>query len=716
VVLAPADPYEVAHARLGLRWLHAAIAELEGVRVERAPLPAADRRAQLMRAGRWLETLESGVPVREAALILVLLDHPLQATHVVHLLDAAGLEPLAEDRGEDDPPVLGLALGAAPEAIWSGLFDAGVPGARLPGLPETLDRWRALGGGRGKTAAVELFSAGDAGPAAAAWPPPGRWLAPHLVPRPREGPERAPWCLEGTDAMAPLTVRAVLEGLTGESVPLPRWLEPTALAGAWVPEPVLARVIDELAARRAGGVAGGVFARRVEEVWAREARLALSGAQPPPWDAEGADHLLRALEVGGRRRLGVDVVVGLPGESDRGLDRVVDAIVALADRWRQREGSRPPFEVDVRAAAAPCGADPPPPWPEEELLGRVDRVREGLPGSLRVKRRPVPRLRGEELLVRAGPASSGALVAAARQLEQLGWAEPELVLRAVEQEMRAQGVDVEARLRGGPTRSSPAAGPCPEPPLPTSTPDPSVRRPGPWATAPEGRPPVRYRLKFARCGPARWLGHLDVMRALELGLLRSGALPEGGGERLKLSSSPALPVGVASRAEYLDVECAHGLDPAWQPRSAAPWLPRGLGVLAAVPLPPRARDIQDVVRRACYRVRLGGIGEREGRRAVEAFLARPEVPITRRRKGRVQAFDVRPLVKELRFSSSRGLELTLSLSPSGSARPLEVIEGVFGACPADPDRMTRTELLAFIGGRWASPLLAARRSRHLVLD
>jgi hypothetical protein len=90
--------------------------------------------------------------------------------------------------------------------------------------------------------------------------------------------------------------------------------------------------------------------------------------------------------------------------------------------------------------------------------------------------------------------------------------------------------------------------------------------------------------------------------------------------------------------------------------------------------------------------------------------------VIRRRKGREQTFDVRPLVTGLRFSASRGFEFTVKLSPSGAARPGEVIEAVFGACPVEPNRIERTELLAFIGGRWASPLLAARRARHLALD
>jgi radical SAM-linked protein len=239
-------------------------------------------------------------------------------------------------------------------------------------------------------------------------------------------------------------------------------------------------------------------------------------------------------------------------------------------------------------------------------------------------------------------------------------------------------------------------------------------RPGPAAPAP---PIYRYRLGFAKLGPARWLGHLDLLRALRLGLVRSGACAAmtraEAGDRLRIVSSPALPIGVASRAEYVDLEMDGPLPIGWDPDNADGCLPRGLSFGGLVPLPLRARAIQDVVRLATYRARLGELGDDEGARAADRFTREKAVTVNRQRKGKVQTLDIRPQVSGLRFRPPGVLEFSIALAPSGSPRPTEVLEAVVGADLADPLRIERTELLARIGGRWVSPLLAARRSRKL---
>ncbi len=67
----------------------------------------------------------------------------------------------------------------------------------------------------------------------------------------------------------------------------------------------------------------------------------------------------------------------------------------------------------------------------------------------------------------------------------------------------------------------------------------------------------RLRIAFSEQGRARFLSHLEMQRAL-LRTIRRAQLPyavtQGFSPHMKLSSGPALPVGVASVREYLDVE------------------------------------------------------------------------------------------------------------------------------------------------------------------
>jgi radical SAM family uncharacterized protein/radical SAM-linked protein len=66
-----------------------------------------------------------------------------------------------------------------------------------------------------------------------------------------------------------------------------------------------------------------------------------------------------------------------------------------------------------------------------------------------------------------------------------------------------------------------------------------------------------YWLHYCKEGPARFLSHLDVMHLMERALLGAGLLlrhSEGFNPHPRITSSPALPLGMASRGEYLYFE------------------------------------------------------------------------------------------------------------------------------------------------------------------
>ena len=75
--------------------------------------------------------------------------------------------------------------------------------------------------------------------------------------------------------------------------------------------------------------------------------------------------------------------------------------------------------------------------------------------------------------------------------------------------------------------------------------------------------PVRsYLVHYRKEGPARLLSHLNVMKLLERALIRCGLrlkFTEGFNPRPKFKASPAIPLGMSSRSEYLQFEAFGGL-------------------------------------------------------------------------------------------------------------------------------------------------------------
>lgn len=115
----------------------------------------------------------------------------------------------------------------------------------------------------------------------------------------------------------------------------------------------------------------------------------------------------------------------------------------------------------------------------------------------------------------------------------------------------------------------------------------------------------RLLVKYAKEGEASFLSHREAMRALERALRRSGlplAFTAGFNPRPRMSFSPALPLGVSAKAEYLEVsveEEAKILEAKERMNRA---LPRGLQVYELQQLEPTMPKLSRWVRYGLYRI------------------------------------------------------------------------------------------------------------------
>jgi radical SAM-linked protein len=205
------------------------------------------------------------------------------------------------------------------------------------------------------------------------------------------------------------------------------------------------------------------------------------------------------------------------------------------------------------------------------------------------------------------------------------------------------------------------------------------------------------RIRFCKRGPVRFIGHRDVARNFERAF-RIEELPLaftlGFSPRPKVGFGLALSVGHESDAEYLDVELTHdpgtegpgGLDRFPEAISAA--LPEGIDVTGATPIVDRAPSLQEAVTAVEYRIEVAHVARDasgvpstpEAFAAVEAtvasVLAAPSLEITRTRKGREVAEDVRPAIRHMELlevdASTATLQLELATQPR-NARPGDVV-------------------------------------------
>ena len=226
------------------------------------------------------------------------------------------------------------------------------------------------------------------------------------------------------------------------------------------------------------------------------------------------------------------------------------------------------------------------------------------------------------------------------------------------------------------------------------------------------------RIRFAKRGPVRFISHRDVARAFERAF-RVAELPVaftlGFSPRPKVSFGPALAVGYESDAEYLDVECTDevaGDDVAAAVNTA---LPDGMAVTGIAPLADRAPALQEAITSLAYRVTLDPVEGGVLSGAVDALLARHELPIEVTRKGERAVEDIRPCV--LSLTSARGGAPTFELEVATKPRTLRVADVVAGLRTMHQDaatlvehRVVRTHQWIERGGARREPLDVDTRS------
>lgn len=250
--------------------------------------------------------------------------------------------------------------------------------------------------------------------------------------------------------------------------------------------------------------------------------------------------------------------------------------------------------------------------------------------------------------------------------------------------------------------------------------------------------PERLRLRYVKLGRVRFTSQRDLARLMERAMRRA-SLPlrrsSGFSPRPLLSFGLALPTGCASRAEYLDLRLdvesttspgirvvdSATIDPLSLERLCvllSEMLPEGIDVTAAAALHGPEMSLQEAVASCDWELEVLGVGPAEAAGRVERLLGAEAVMVTRERKGREVADDLRPSILSLRVADRParvldGLGEVVGLDASVSTRPRGVRPGelcralgdqvtLLGACRThqwmeNEDRTVRAEPLSEAG-------------------
>jgi radical SAM-linked protein len=189
------------------------------------------------------------------------------------------------------------------------------------------------------------------------------------------------------------------------------------------------------------------------------------------------------------------------------------------------------------------------------------------------------------------------------------------------------------------------------------------------------------------------------------------AYSQGFNPKPKVAFGPALPLGTASEAEYMDVDCMNRLDTEAIGMVVNGALPRGFRLIAVREITRAVPPLSASISAARYRVETGtAAGTIQAR--VDALKNRASVRIRRVRSGRETVLDLRKELLGIDPGENGGLRFTLAVNrDAASLRPEELLNELFQETEL-PVRLIREELLVDAGGKTVNPILAASVAEH----
>jgi radical SAM family uncharacterized protein/radical SAM-linked protein len=182
--------------------------------------------------------------------------------------------------------------------------------------------------------------------------------------------------------------------------------------------------------------------------------------------------------------------------------------------------------------------------------------------------------------------------------------------------------------------------------------------------------PAKVRLLVGKSGAARFVSHLEFMTVLHRAIRRADIpvrFSAGFHPAPQVSFPDALPTGVESDAEVIDIKLSRTMAAEALAAALNAELPGGFAVLGAEAVDWSTPAPSCCIAASTYRILLPEGGEQGLDERLATFLAAAEMPVERLKKGRVQTLDLRAGVLE---AERRDGALWLTL---GKGSPVPVV-------------------------------------------
>lgn len=186
----------------------------------------------------------------------------------------------------------------------------------------------------------------------------------------------------------------------------------------------------------------------------------------------------------------------------------------------------------------------------------------------------------------------------------------------------------------------------------------------------------RVRITFGKFGALKYTSNLDVAKIWER-VLRRADLPllysQGFNTRPRLQLATALPLGITSECELLDVTLRERIRLEGLETRLRPVSPAGLRIYRMEEVDVGEAALQTRVRSARYVVTFVEPVP-ELAQIASTLLSRESIPRRIQRKRRTVEKDLRPLIHELVVDDAQTLRMRVAVGDQGNLRPRDLLE------------------------------------------
>ena len=196
---------------------------------------------------------------------------------------------------------------------------------------------------------------------------------------------------------------------------------------------------------------------------------------------------------------------------------------------------------------------------------------------------------------------------------------------------------------------------------------------------------LKVRIKFAKQGAMKFIGHLDIMRYFQKAVKRAGldaAYSEGFSPHMIMSFAAPLGVGITSEGEYFDLELKTPVSSKKAVERLNQVMVEGMEVLSVREVPEGKKGkAMSLVAAADYLVsfREGMEPGENWQEKIRTFMEQPEILILKKTKKNEKEVDIKPYIYEMEI---RGESIFLKLAAGSvkNTKPELVMEAFFPFC------------------------------------